>query len=44
MIEFLPEDTGFAENRLELRTFYSGGGALLNTARKIQSNFTINRA
>ena len=44
MVEFLPEDTGFAENRLELRTFYSGGSILLNTARKIQSNFTINRA
>jgi len=43
LIEFVPVDTGFAENRLEIRTRFTGASAPLLAARKFQSPFTISR-
>ena len=42
-IEFVPVDTGFAENRLEIRTRYTGTATPLLTTRVFSSNFTVNR-
>ena len=43
LIEFVPVDTGFAENRIEIRTRFSGSSTTLLAARKFQSSFTISR-
>ena len=42
-IEFVTVDTGFADNRLEIRTQFTGSGTPLHTPRTIVSNFTISR-
>jgi len=43
-LEFVPVSTGYSENRLEVRTRYSGGGALLNNLRVIISPFILSMA
>jgi len=43
-IEFVPVNTGFAENRLEIRTRYAGSGVELSKTRIIASPFSINQA
>ena len=41
-IQFIPVATGFSENRIEIRTSYSGSGSgELNSPRSIASPFTI---
>jgi hypothetical protein len=42
-IEFVPVATGHADNRLEIRTRFSGAGNQLLQTRTITSNFTISR-
>ena len=42
-IEFVPVDTGYADNRLEIRTRFSGSSTPLLTARTITSSFTLSR-
>jgi hypothetical protein len=43
LIEFVPAATGFADNRIEIRTRFSGSSTTLLTTRVIQSPFTISR-
>jgi len=43
-IEFIPIDTGYSENRLEIHTRYSGSGIQLATTRIITSPFVISAA
>jgi len=44
-IQFVPVATGYPENRLEIRTCYSGsGGGPLTTVRTITSPFIITEA
>jgi len=40
-LEFIPVDTTFSDNRLEIRTRYSDGGTLLKNTRIITSPFII---
>ena len=40
-IEFMPVDTTFQDNRLEIRTRFSGSATQLSQTRTITSNFTI---
>ena len=42
-IEFVTVDTTFLENRLEIRTRFSGSSTPLGATRRIVSNFTISR-
>jgi hypothetical protein len=42
-IEFVPVDTGFQENRLEIRTRYTGTATPLLTTRVFTSSFSIHR-
>jgi hypothetical protein len=42
-IECVPVATGYADNRLEIRTRFAGSGTPLLTTRIITSNFTISR-
>ena len=43
-LEFVCVDTGYSENRLEVRTRYSEGSTLLNNVRVITSPFTLTMA
>ena len=43
LVEFVPVATGFADNRIEIRTRFSGSSTPLLTTRVIQSPFTISR-
>ena len=44
LVEFIPVDTGYAENRIEIRTRFTGANAPLLSARNFQSPFSIMRA
>jgi len=43
-IEFIPVATGYPENRLEIRTRYSGSATPLTALRNITSQFVISEA
>jgi hypothetical protein len=43
-IEFIPVATGYSENRLEIRTRYSGSATPLSALRTVTSQFVISEA
>ena len=43
-IEFIPVATGYPENRLEIRTRYSGSATPLSALRTVTSQFVITEA